>query len=92
MLIERKTDEWRVVLSDSTSPGRPVVMVQRKWFVQDGDLYSPADFGPPDNEWDEFVGVISGRPTFQKMKVEWRDLPTVGEEEAKKDTAKKSID
>jgi hypothetical protein len=86
MAIEKRTDELRVVLSDSTGPGRPVMMVQRKFLVQNGKMYCPADFGPPDNKEDVFVNVIEGRPMWQPMKVIWRNLPTVGEEEAMEDT------
>ena len=84
MPIDKPTDELRVVLSDACVPGRPVIAVQRKFLVQNGKPYSPADFGPPESKDDVFINVIDGRPMWQPMKEEWRDLPAIGEGEAYK--------
>lgn len=84
MLTEKSTDEYRVV-KHYLFGVLPlwVTAVQRKWLVQSGKMYSPADFGPPDSPQDVFVDVIEGRPMWQPMKEEWRDLASVSQKEAK---------
>ena len=86
MAIEKRTEELRVVTKRLFWFWTVVTSVQRKFLVQNGNLYCPNDFGPPDNKEDVFVNVIDGRPMWQPMKVIWRNLPTVGEEEAMEDT------
>ncbi len=57
--------------------------VQQRWKVQDParQQYSPPLNGPPDERSDEFMGVIDGRPMWQPMRFEWRDLPVVSADE-----------
>lgn len=83
-MIEKVTDEWRVLKRKvvpgtftGIAQGEVVISVQRKWLVENGNPYSPADFGPPDSPHDLFIGMLNGRPTWQPMKEEWRDLPSV---------------
>jgi hypothetical protein len=96
-MIEKKTDELRQVLHERRKPvdGGAVVYwqvesrwhsVQQKWLVQNGSPYSPPMNGRPDSELDEFMGIVDGRAMWQPMKAEWRDLTTVTEEEARKDS------
>lgn len=82
MSLDKKTDEFRVVKFRLFGLPLWVSAVQRKYLVQDGVSYVPANFGPPTNEEDAFVGVIDGLPHFQPMRAVWRDLPEV--EEAKR--------
>ena len=98
-MIEKKTDELRQVLHERRKPlidgktGEVVwavescwTITQRKWLVENGLPYSPPMNGRPDTEWDEFMGIIDGRAMWQPMKPQWRDLETVTEEEARKDS------
>ncbi len=61
---------------------------QQKWQVEDTSRtqYAPAFNGRPDQLCDEFIGMIDGRAMWQPMKLVWRDLPVVSEEEAKQDS------
>ena len=98
-MIEKKTDELRQVLHERRKPLSDAATtnvvwavescyytVQRKWLVENGLPYSPPMNGRPDTEWDEFMGIIDGRAMWQPMKEEWRTLPIVTEEEARKDS------
>ena len=97
-MIEKKTDELRQVLHERRKPqegaGTLIWIVesycysaQRKWLIENGLPYSPPMNGRPDSEHDIFMGVINGRATWQPMKVIWKDLEVVTEEEARKDSA-----
>ena len=96
-MIEKQTDELRQVLHERRKPtdGGAIVhwvvescwhSVQRKWLIENGLPYSPPMNGRPDSEHDIFMGIINGRAMWQPMRPEWRDLPTVTEEEARKDS------
>lgn len=84
-LIEKQTDEIRTVhhMLFGKIP-MWVTKVQRKWLVQSGKMYSPPNFGPPENKNDIFIDVIDGLPMWQPMKEVWKDIEWVGEKEASK--------
>jgi len=98
-MIEKQTDELRQVLHErrkSLIDGKTAEAVwavescwtttQRKWLVEDGNPYRPIGNGPPLKLEDEFIGIVAGGPLWQPMRTEWRDLETVTEEEARKDS------
>ncbi len=95
--FERRLDQFRQVLCeereglDGSASRGPIrfryYRIQQLWKVQIGPTYVPVLYGPPDRKEDEFVHATPEGPIWIPCKHEWRYLPEVTEEEAKKDSA-----
>ncbi len=81
MDFEKRTGKQRQVLRDGV-----VICVQDQWKVQCGFTYTTPDNGPRLSPADEFVHASADGPIYIPCKLVWRDLTSVTEEEAKKDS------